>query len=494
MGRLRFTIPADVQLPAIALETVYMAGMDDVPWLCHVALVDRCLSVVRPNSDSGSLRIAWPTSRGCYLLRTASLPEREEPYRLDIELARGTVSRIREFLAQAHWAGCSIPDAVTDTVRRAESHFLDAVVMSRSSERDSWLSAQQAIEASLSIAEPLVQSVVDIALAARRQHARQLPTLLVGRLEELPINTEQESQFLETFNVAAVPAVWKRLQTETGQWQWSVLDQRLHWCHQRGLRVGVGPLLSPNRDLLPDWLFLWQEDFDQLRQTIVEYLEQLVRHCRGRVHYWHVASAMNLPGDLQLGEEDRVRLLVAAIDAVRRADGQTPMIVTFDQPWAQYLAHSPGELSPLYFAEMLVRGDLGLAGIGLELQLGCWPGSGPPCDLLELARLLDQWSALNFPLLVVLTVPGGSGPDPNCWQSEVQTVWGNFKPSADSQRHWLEQLVPLLLAQPSVHGILFNQCRDSQPHRIPHGGLWDLDDQPKPALDVLRKLRAEWLG
>ncbi len=427
------------------------------------------------------------------MLRTASLREQEEPYRLDIEVARGTLARVREFYAQAVWAGCSIPESIAADIGRAETHFLDALLAVRTDPQGALHAAQAAIDTSLSVTDTLIRGVVEVALAARKQFTRPLPTLLVGRLEAEPRDAQQEADFLQTFNVAAIPVYWRRLQTDSGQWQWQALDQQLHWCHQRGLRVGMGPLISPYREVLPDWLFLWQDDFDQLRQSVIEFVDQLIAHCRGRVQYWHVASAMNLPGDLQLCEEDRVKLLLSVIERVRRADSQTPMIVTFDQPWGQYLAHTDGELSPLYFAEMLVRGELGLAGVGLELQLGCWPGSGPPCDMVEVSRLLDHWSALNCPLLVVLTIPSDADQDPNAWQPKIQTVWGQYRPSLESQRYWVEQLVPLLLAQPSVHGILFNQSRDSLPHRIPHGGLWDRNERAKPALEALRKLRETWL-
>jgi hypothetical protein len=42
--------------------------------------------------------------------------------------------------------------------------------------------------------------------------------------------------------------------------------------------------------------------------------------------------------------------------------------------------------------------------------------------------------------------------------------------------------------------LLWNQLLDSQPHALPHGGLFDEKDQPKPILELLQKLRRENLS
>jgi hypothetical protein len=53
----------------------------------------------------------------------------------------------------------------------------------------------------------------------------------------------------------------------------------------------------------------------------------------------------------------------------------------------------------------------------------------------------------------------------------------------------VRRYVTLLLAKPYVDGILWNQLRDAELHEFPHGGLFDADDHPKPALRQLASLR-----
>ena len=67
------------------------------------------------------------------------------------------------------------------------------------------------------------------------------------------------------------------------------------------------------------------------------------------------------------------------------------------------------DLSPLHFADALVRAEIGLSAIGLEINLGYWPGGTALRDVLELGRQIDRWSLLGMPLLITLTLPSAAG-------------------------------------------------------------------------------------
>ena len=56
------------------------------------------------------------------------------------------------------------------------------------------------------------------------------------------------------------------------------------------------------------------------------------------------------------------------------------------------------------------------------------------------------------------------------------------------QAQWL---VPLLVARQPVQAVFWNQLRDDMPHDFPHGGLYDAEGKPKPALLALMELRKE---
>jgi hypothetical protein len=52
----------------------------------------------------------------------------------------------------------------------------------------------------------------------------------------------------------------------------------------------------------------------------------------------------------------------------------------------------------------------------------------------------------------------------------------------------------MLLAKQCVHGILWSQFADSDPHRWPHGGLLDAAGAVKPLVPMLTELRQRHLA
>jgi hypothetical protein len=171
-------------------------------------------------------------------------------------------------------------------------------------------------------------------------------------------------------------------------------------------------------------------------------------------------------------------------------DGQ--FLLRIDQPWGDYQVEGRHRLSPLQFADALLRAGISLAAINLEVAVGYHPTGSPSRDLLEFSRLIDTWSGLGIPLQVTLAFPSATGPDPHLTvPGEVETRSWREPVSELTQAKWLEEHVSLLLAKPGVVAVFWNHLSDSQPHRYAHAGLLAADGRAKPALDSIRQLRAE---
>jgi hypothetical protein len=175
----------------------------------------------------------------------------------------------------------------------------------------------------------------------------------------------------------------------------------------------------------------------------------------------------------------------------RSLDPRTPVFVSFDQPWGEYLTGGKSGLSPLHFAEMLIRTDLGLAGIGLEMNMGYRADGIYARDVLEINELLDVWSLLGLPLIVMLAIPSSSSVDPRAISAPAKPMPGFIEDPEmpESQKAFADRLIPLLLAKQSVYGVAWNQVFDSLPHHFANAGLFTADDAPKPALGSLLALR-----
>jgi hypothetical protein len=254
-----------------------------------------------------------------------------------------------------------------------------------------------------------------------------------------------------------------------------------------------GPLLELDDRGVPDWTYLWEGDFDSLLAFMLDHVTTVVKKYRGKVHLWQVAARMSHGRVLALNEEQRLQIAARAISKVKELDPSTPLIATFDQPWAEYLATEKLDLAPLHFADALVRGDLGLSGLGLEINVGYHPGATAHRTPLAFSRLIDTWSLLELPLVISLTLPSSAEKDDLAnAKTQVLTSDGS-EVSGATQRAWIERYMPMLLAKTPVQVILWNQLSDAAPHYFPHGGLFDANEQPKPALEALRRIRQQYL-
>lgn len=496
MGVMTFLVPRRDRMAADAAERAYISGMEEIPWRSRAHWTDQGLVVERAESDSGNLFIPYRVAgHGELMLSTASLMEREQPYHLQVELARGTLNRLRNQASAWESMGMTPPAAMRAPLAAAHEHLSWAATR-RSEPEAAADRAALAIGLALDAMEVLSTSYVAQALAVRHQQLGRLNTLLGFNLGSTCPSDAISEQVVPAFNMAVVPLNWREIEAREGKHDWTKTDQQIEWCRSRGFKICGGPLLEIDKWSLPDWMYLWGDDDEEsFRACVAEQIQAVVSRYRGKVHLWHCATRLNVNNDFAQNEEQRLRLAVLSIESIRRADPRAPIIISVDQPWGSFMSREDCDLSPLHFADALARGDLGLAGIGLEINLGYAPCGSEPRDLLEFGRQIDRWSTLGLPLLVTLNVPSDNAEDPLARSSARPLVFADGgQLSRAAQRAWAEKFLPVLLAKQPVQGIIWNQLLDSQPHAYAHGGLFDAKDRAKPILELLHAIRRQHLA
>lgn len=496
MGQMRFLVPFAEQLPEEAVERAYLAGMEGIPWRSRNSwtVPNSEFVLERAANDSGNLYIPWKLASGGELcLSTASLMERPEPYHLPLEIARGTLNRLRNQAADWQAMGLAIPADFSDAMRKVTAVFAQAATSGSDVQRAAKLAAE-----SISLSIPAMQRLSAIfseqAVAARQTNTPTLPTFLTIRLDGRKLTDIEHRELVSVFNSAMVALNWRDVEISAGKFTWDAYDQQFDMCRDQGLRILSGPLLQLDKHHTPDWLYLWEDDFAQVQASVVQYVSAVVERYRGKVHVWNCAARMNLDGSIQLNEEERLRLVVAVIDEVQRLDPRTPYIITFDQPWAEYLATAENDFSPLHFADSLVRAELGLAGIGLEMNFGYWPAGSQQRDLLEISRLLDRWNMLGLPLLVFQSLPSSNRADERSRAATSRFLRsGDAALTPESQSAFAEGVLRLVLGKSFLHGYVWQDVSDASPHEFAHGGLFDAKSQAKPILKSFRNLRKSFL-
>jgi len=491
MGLMRFVLSSAERFTEETVRAAYLSGIDRIAWQVEASLRGNELVMKRAVSDSAKLHLLWQVEgHGRVVLSTGSLREDFGPYLLPLELARGTIGQLREQLSEWQTMGLIVPEKITGKVSEATSHFARAALL-QGDPQASAASAEEALRAGLDAAEGLVATYVDQAMVVRRRTNARLPTLLAGDLSGSPLDDYTAKNFLSGFNAAVVPIRWRGIEASEGSHDWTTCDQKLQWCQSHHLKVCSGPLLQLDPRSLPDWLYLWEDDLDSLMSFVSEFVTAAVERYRGRIDFWQCAARTNSADVLSISEEDKLRLTARSIELVRSLDPSAPAIVSFDQPWAEYMSRREVDFPPLHAAEALIQAGLNPSGLMLEINLGYHPGGTLPRTPLELSRQLDMWAVLGLPLWVSIAVPSATDDDPQAGRrvSLAQSGW-----TPEAQRAWVARCVPLILAKPHVQGILWNQLRDGEPHDFPHGGLFDRRRQAKPALHALAKIRRTYLS
>jgi hypothetical protein len=468
---MQFIVPHREALPDGATDLAYLAGHEEAPYQTRLSWQGDRLAVQRDEAESATFTIPWIVAdRPPLALSTGTLVERARPYVLPVELARGTVYRLRTYSFLWQSLGLVVPEELPVLMKEALG-ALAAAVTAQDQPAEAAKRAEQALVVALEGSAILCRAYADQSRRARRTMSARTPLLVGASLEdERPSELPFGELLLDACNTLAVPFTWRDVELVAGAPSWQLSDHQVAWCQAHEKRVCGGPLVRLEAEALPDWIGQ-SPDFGTLQASVARHVQSVVERYRGRVHLWNCGTGINTSTTLPLTEEQRLRLAVSALETVRAADRQAPVILTVDQPWGEALRDERRQLSPIHFADALVRGDLGLGGIGLRIDIGFARSATLPRDVLEISRQIDRWSIFNLPLLVELTLPPSAGG------------------AAFGEQNWIEQVVPVLLGKPAVQAIFWGCLSDQPAGPFADRGLFDGHGAPKPALRAFSAIR-----
>ena len=491
---MRFVVSPPERITDEMLQQVYLAGFDHNPWVVRAKREGQTdagqgvFNISRSVTDSAKLFMPWPIEgHGTVTVSTGTLMERDEPYCLPLELARGKISQLRNQITDWQSLGLVIGQDVFSADREAIKFFRQAVRHPHNS-AESAQAAEMALKTVMDATVCLGRCYTGQASIVRSRDTGATKVLFGAELGKATLDAKTAMSFATTFNAARVGLSWRDIESSEGARRWDLADRQIDWCKANGLSVCAGPLLQLDRLNIPDWLYLFEGDYESLFSAMSEFVEAAVSRYRDRADVWVCTSRANTADVLSLGEEDIVRIVAELLDRIMALAPQSEMLISIDQPWGEYAARRQVDVAPLHFADLLLRADLGLSGLMLEINMGYHEGGTLPRDVVDFSRELDLWSTLEVPLYVSLCVPDRNDADPLALRKAKCLTGGG--PTV-SQKEWIERYVPLILAKQYVKGVFWNQLIDSRPHEFPNGGLFDRQGRPKPALAALSAARAK---
>jgi hypothetical protein len=496
MGVLKFQLTSpDLASRLPELRKAFITGLDRTPTRLAVELRQGLLTCHRESNESGRLFVPWPVEGfGTPIVGTATLVERPEPYRLAVELARGKLNDVRNQLADWKLMGLRTPPELERVLHEAHLTFIRSATAGENPE-EADAAAQASLTATWTAGNLLVEAYTAQVLQTRLAVTPKLNTLFGCALESEPKQAPWAREWTATFNATQIGSSWKALAPSEGQYRWDDFDAQLAWCRRHKQQILAGPILEFRPRALPDWIWLWEGDFDTILGLVTDLVRQVVTRYRGKIPIWNLVHRPACTDFLGLSEEEQIRIAARAIQVARQADPSAQFTIGVERPWAEWLGTTPFQLGPLHLADYLVRADIGLAGIVLEIAPGYSAPGSHIRDLFDFSRLLDLYSLLNLPLHISLVMPSSAEPDPQA-DPAVRVEAGQWPtlPDEMSQANWAAKWIALAVAKPFVRSVVWLQSSDASPHLYPHGGLFRKDQTAKPLFSWLRSFRREILA
>ncbi|MGV6814746.1 MAG: endo-1,4-beta-xylanase [Phycisphaerales bacterium] len=544
---LRFASPD--QSTAHSLESIpgaYLIGPDSVPIAGEVVLdhgMIRCEKGTREAAalaiqvELGQARLAQldidPTIEtqlgiklrplGVWTLQTCLLPDRDRPYTLSIELAR---HRLMLFLTKLEdWQAFDIPidDPIMLLFNRAREVFMRALVASRAQGQTieqasglGFLALWMALEATERLA--LKQSKNDfssrtsgsmyVALSEDTEITKRskpilhpsrggvvLPTrpALGSVVSPSMLNDQTKAAAKAACDFITLPMRWIELEPLEGEYAYGPTDRWIEWAIRTAkMPVVAGPVIDFRPQSVPEWLYIWENDYDTLRELVYEHLKAVVTRYRRTVSRWTVCSGLHCGEHFKLDFQQMIDLTRICVLVVRKLHPRAKVQVEIVEPWGEYHTRDRRSLPPVLYAEMLTQSGIPIDSFSLRVQMWSYePGLGTR-DLMAFSAMLDQYAMLDRPLAIsALGSPSGPlkptnadqlYPDPGYWRQR----WTDA-----GQAKWMEAFGAVALAKPFVESVCWHELADpSGVTEMRTGGLLDRRGNQRPVFEQMVGLKA----
>lgn len=514
--------PDDLAVPAeITFDEGLIRCRKSTPEAAALSLQYR---VDMPGADDAPARTI-----GLFTLRTCLLPERDQPYLLTLELARHRIMLVLNKLEQ--WGLFDLPQdhPAVEKFERARHRFATALVAQRTANGKAATgfspgadrAAREALALAVDAAEQFTMVQADRSLRARfsgelfakaaQQHAesitadRVMPEGAVKSRDGIGVVLQQPptigaavnpAQFAEPIaqqagtlcDFISVPMRWVEMEPTEGRYAFARTDKWIEWAVRTAkIPVTAGPVVDFRTTCVPEWLYIWEHDYETLRELVYEHIKQVVTRYRRTVQRWTVVSGLHVAEGLSLSLERVMDLTRIAVLLVRKLQPSAKVQVEVAQPWGEYFAASRRSIPPTVYAEMLGQAGIAVDALAVRLHAGQPAPGRSTRDLMSLSAILDRYAELDKPLVVTgIGAPSRAadvvgGDDPGFWRSP----W-----SPERQAEWLAHAVSIAASKPFVHSVCWQDLTDAPlPGEPPACGLMTESGSPKPAAARFAEIR-----
>lgn len=543
--------------PAMSFElrSAHVCGPDDIVVPGMMEFGDGIIEVEKRVEGVAAFALQFPVrpvesaefgrlGGGMLMLRTCLLPERPQAYLLSLELARHQMMLLLNKLEEWSLFDRAPDDPVSRLVERAREAFTHALVVQRAAPGDAAAQgptlegytleadreARLAVDACVAAGEAL--AIAQARIGHRRRVVGELAAA-VGHPEPESAITDHEARLARGQLVASpgvilpdlpkigcrvnpaqfapelcervtavsefvcMPMRWVQMEPTEGKYSFAATDRWIEWAVLKArLPVHAGPVLELHPRSVPDFLYIWDNDYETLRDVASEYIKTIVTRYRRTVHTWTIASGLNVGGIFRLTYEQAVDLTRTAVALVRKLHPQGRVQVEVAMPWGEYTGTPRGvrSIAPTLYAQLLNETNTPLDALGVRLQMGQSELGRSARDLLTISAMLDRLASLDRPVSVTVAgVPSKpSGSEGESIEQDLDPGYWGRPWDERVQAEWLSRVARVALSKPYVTSFCWQELVD-QPGGIGGemvgGGLLGPTGVPKPGFHAMQEIR-----
>lgn len=460
------------------LRNAHLIGSDGNAIWSDIRFKNGIIECEKRDAGTASLSLQCAVGDcGELTVQTCLLPDRETPYLLSLELARHQLMVIYNKLE--NWGMFDLgPDhAVIKRANRAREYFIDALGRQYDDPQAADKSATECLSISIDGSEELALAHAQTVVSWRRANGDQV-RLPIG----CGVSVEHTSEGIlaalaSNFDYVCLPVSWRQLAPAEADYDWAATDNWFKWVAHAQLPVTAGPIISLEPHMLPDWLYIWEHDFDTLRDLIYEHIETVVNRYGKYVNKWIVLSGLHINNHFTMSFDQIMDLSRMTTMLVKKIQPHAKVLVEIRQPFGEYYATNAKSIPPLMYSDLLVQGAVDFDGLAVKVLMGqAMPGQYSR-DLMQISHMLDQFAMFSKPVALSVAVP--SEP---VTQMMIAASDGDRPVDADSgywrkpwsqqvQSHWLEALFKIVLSKPHVGSIGWHELVDHPNIELPLSGL-----------------------
>lgn len=473
------------------LSGAYVVGTDDVPLRAEISFKDGLITCKKRAAGPAGIAVLWEVpGAGMLLIETIRVLERDAPYLLQVELARGRLMRINQKLEDWGLLDYEGVEQLLAKIGQARDLLIQAL------QCDQPAGAAALGDQSLALAVQASEELSRFhaaALLLRRKQAGAFGKRVFGCALHLDQPTESSRKRITgAFDFVTLPIVWRDVEPTEQTFNWKPLDAWVEALSKGPVPIRGSTLLSFNEKNVPDWLYIWEHDFDTIRDLAFEHIKRVISRYGQYIQNWIIASGIHAANCFTFSFEQLMELTRMAAALTKQLCPRGSAILELVCPWGEYYARNQRTIPPLLYADMAVQGGVNFDAFGLQFIFGPANDGNFARDMFQISACLDQFSKLGKPVHIT-AVQAPSAPLDDGGGAARGGMWrGPW--SEQVQSEWLRRFLEVALSKPYVESISWNGLADHPRLDVPGGGLVRADLAPKAAYKQLLSLRSEWLG